>query len=96
MRRHPLTPDSLENLSAAILLTAVEDWKSLDYGKLKYGAIIKENAVERDEMLEFFFSDDFKRLVHVATNYTPTQIRRALRIPQKTLKEALEDFACYQ
>jgi len=96
LRHHPLTPDSLKNLSAAILLTAVEDWKSLDYGKLRYGAIIKENAVDRDEMLDFFFSDDFKCLVHVATNYTPTQIRRALRIPQETYEEAKADFDCYQ
>lgn len=95
MRHHPLTPDSLKNLSAAILLTAVEDWKSLDYGKLRYGAIIKENAVDRDEMLDFFFSEDFDHLVEVSTNYTPKQIRRALRIPQKTYEEAKADFDCY-
>lgn len=95
MRKHPLTPDSLKNLSAAILLTAIEDWKTLDCGKQKYGKIVNGETVDRDEMLEFFFSDDFKHLVHVATNYTPVQIRRAIGITQKTYEEAKTDFDCY-
>lgn len=95
MRKHPLTPDSLKNLSCAILLTAVEDWQSLEYGKQRYGAIIKEVSVDRDDVLEFFFSDDFNHLVEVATNYTPKQIRRALKIPQETYEEAKEAFDLY-
>jgi hypothetical protein len=96
LRHHPLTPDSLKSLSAAILTTAVEDWKTLDYGKSKYGKIVNGETVDRDEMLEFFFSDDFKNLVRTATNYTPVQIRRALKIPQKTYEEAKAEFDCYQ
>lgn len=73
----------------------MEDWQSLEYGHQKYGAIIKEVAVERDDVLEFFFSDDFNHLVEVSTNYTPKQIRRALKIPQETYEEAKADFDLY-
>ena len=95
MRKHSLTPDSLKNLSCAILLTAVEDWQSLEYGHQRFGAIIKEVAVDRDDVLEFFFSEDFDHLVEVSTNYTPKQIRRALKIPQEAYEQAKMDFDCY-
>ena len=77
------------DLAYYIIERAVEDWKALDYGRRSEVYIDKEIA-ERREVLEFFFSRWFAVLCDAALDYTPQQIRRALRIPE----DALEVLAC--
>ena len=77
------------DLAYCIIERAVEDWKALDYGRRSEVFIDKEVA-ERKEVLEFFFSHWFEVLCDAALDYTPQQIRKALRIPE----DALEVLAC--
>lgn len=95
MERISLDESDVRTLSREILATAVKDWKQgLECGAKRYG-LISGASIDRDELLEFFFSDYFKLLCSMATQRSPKQIRRALGIPHKTYKEAKAAFDLY-
>lgn len=68
-------------LASAICTRAVEDWKFLQYGALQsipyYG-----DRIYRDEIIEFFFSEWFTRLLGCFSQRTPAQIRKAIGITE--------------
>lgn len=68
------------NLSYAILESAVEDWKALDYGRKTEAMVEKGEWVKRDETVAFFFSQWFSQLCE-PLHYSPEEIRAALNIP---------------
>ena len=68
------------NLSYAILESAVEDWKALDYGRKTEAMAEKGEWVKRDETVAFFFSQWFSLLCE-PLHYSPEEIRAALNIP---------------
>lgn len=68
------------NLSYAILESAVEDWKALDYGRKTEAMVEKGEWVKRDETVAFFFSMWFAQLCE-PLHYSPEEIRAALNIP---------------
>lgn len=68
------------NLSYAILESAVEDWKALDYGRKTEAMVEKGEWVKRDETVAFFFSQWFAQLCE-PLHYSPEEIRAALNIP---------------
>lgn len=83
---HPLTEgvnvddNDTRTLAAAICERAVVDWIALDYGRLQF-AKCDGSLVQRQKLLEFFFSEWFEELLASFSRYTPAQIRRAIRIP---------------
>ena len=68
------------NLAYAILESAVEDWKTLDYGRKTEAMAEKGEWVKRDETVAFFFSQWFSLLCE-PLHYSPEEIRAALNIP---------------
>ena len=78
---HHITIDDKDarNIASAIVTQAVNDWINLDYGKKPIFIKVK-STVERDEVLDFFFSNRFAALLSIFSQYTPRQIRRAIRI----------------
>ena len=78
---HHITIDDRDarNIASAIVTQAVNDWIILDYGK-KPIFIRAKSTVERDEVLEFFFSHRFATLLSIFSQYTPKQIRHAIKI----------------
>ena len=68
------------NLAYAILESAVEDWKTLDYGRKTEAMAEKGEWVKRDETVAFFFSQWFSLLCE-PLHYSPEEIREALNIP---------------
>lgn len=78
-RRVTIDGDDSIKLAAAICARAVEDWKFLGYGALKsvpyYG-----DRLYREELIEFFFSPWFEKLLGSFSERTPEQIRRYIHI----------------
>lgn len=68
------------NFAYAILESAVEDWKALDYGRKTEVMAEKGEWVKRDETVAFFFSRWFAQLCE-PLHYSPEEIRAALNIP---------------
>lgn len=76
------------DLAYVILERAVEDWKALDYGR-RSEVIVDKELVERDEVVEFFFSKWFEILLNATLPYTPAQIRRYIHMPEN-IREILD------
>ena len=73
----------VHNLACAAILQAVEDWKALEYGKIEARKFLNQR-IEKSKLLAFFYSRKFEMLLHMALpEYTPDQIRRALRVPTR-------------
>lgn len=74
--------DEMMSLGYAIVESAVEDWKALDYGRKPEVMVDKGEFVDRMETVAFFFSKWFVTLCsHLP--YTPEEIRAALNIPEE-------------
>ena len=79
----------VKTLACAIIERYVEDWKQLDYGKLK-DLCIGASHVYRDHVLKFFASQWFGDLLTVAApDFEPPNIWKALRIPRSMLEEVI-------
>lgn len=76
------------DLTYVILERAVEDWKALEYGR-RAEVIIDKELVEREEVVEFFFSKWFEVLCQAALPYTPAQVRRYIKMPEN-IREILK------
>lgn len=80
-RRVTIDDDDTVKLASAICTRAVEDWKFLQYGALRsvpyYG-----DRLYRDEIIEFFFSEWFSRLLECFSYRTPEQIRKYIGITE--------------
>jgi len=84
-RRVTIDADDVPNLAEAVIEQAVTDWIALDYGELDSLRFCGQ-LVERDKLLEFFFSKWFEILLESFSERTPQQIRRAIKIPGNTIK----------
>ncbi len=73
-------PKDVPTLAEAICEMAVVDWVALDYGNLS-SLKFAGSTVKRDKLLAFFFGPWFAQLLESFTEYTPAQIRRAIKIP---------------
>lgn len=75
-------------LAASIIEQAVEDWKQLQYGKLKRALGKPDYSfVYTEEVKEFFQSRWFEHLLSFALpSHTPQEVRKALRIPEPRRK----------
>ena len=72
----------LIDLAYGVLERAVLDWKALEYGRKESTMLEKTEWVERDELVEFFFSKWFSKLCE-PLHYSPEEIRAALKIPEE-------------
>ena len=73
----------VHNLACAAILQAVEDWKALEYGKIEARKFLNQR-IKKSDLIAFFYCREFKMLLHMALpEYTPDQIRRALRVPNR-------------
>ena len=70
----------IRDLCFNILLQAVEDWKALDYGAIEQRRVNGE-YIKAADYIQFFNSRYFKWLVKNCLEFSPGEIRRALRIP---------------
>lgn len=78
--------DDLKTLACAIIERYVEDWKQLDYGRLR-DLCIGSERVYRDHVLKFFASQWFYDLLQIAApDYEPPEIWKALRIQRSMLE----------
>ena len=84
VKGHPerhYSDDGINRLAIETMFQAVEDWKSLDYGKrdeLRYVG----QTIKREELIEFFWSPWFEAMVHSVLTVRPSHIRRALKVPK--------------
>ena len=78
-RRVKLWDDDIPNLASAIIEQAVTDWIALDYGAID-SILFCGQSIERKKLLEFFFSRWFEVLLESFSEWTPKQIRRAIKI----------------
>lgn len=79
----------MKNLACVIIERAVDDWKALDYGKLKDLYHVGGRA-KRKELMEFFWSYTFDDMVEAAgLSVTVEQIYNALKITPQLAKEIL-------
>lgn len=85
-RRVTIYMDDIPNLAEAIVEQAVTDWIALDYGEIDSLRFCGQ-LVEREKLLEFFFSKWFEILLESFSERTPQQIRRAIKIPGKSVEE---------
>ncbi len=69
------------NLAEAIIQSAVEDWQSLKFGEL---SVVNKagKPVFKADVLEFFFSRWFERLLESFSAHTPQQIRSYIHITE--------------
>lgn len=74
-----LDNNDVKNIAEAIVESAVDDWKALDYGTR---AVVYRHRmeIEREEVLEFFFSHRFGVLLGTFSQRLPSQIRSYLGI----------------
>lgn len=77
--RIELDRNDIKNVAEAICEKAIEDWKSLDYGNLSSLQVSGE-TITRAELLDFFFSEWFERLIHAFSRHSPEQIRHYIKI----------------
>lgn len=91
-----LDETDVRTLSREIIALAVREWKTgLHSGEKKYG-LLNSIPINRDDLLEFFYSDYFGLLCAMATQWSPKQIRKGLGMTQRTEKEAKAQFdICY-
>ena len=68
-------------LAYVILERAVLDWKLLEYGRKEAAMVDKGEWVQREDLVDFFFSKWFSRLCE-PLQYTPEEIRAVLNIPE--------------
>ena len=68
-------------MAYVILERAVLDWKLLEYGRKEAAMVDKGEWVQREDLVDFFFSKWFSRLCE-PLQYTPEEIRAVLNIPE--------------
>ena len=76
----------IRNLVFEILLQAVEDWKALDYGRIKEKRF-RSDIIKADDLISFFNSKYFNYLVKLCLGFKPRQIRKALHVPYREVVE---------
>ena len=67
--------DDTMQLAEAIVERAVEDWIALHYGDIPKLSKCDGSAVNRKEVVEFFYSDWCKELMESFTDYTPNNLQ---------------------
>lgn len=78
-----LDDGDIKKLACVILEQAVDDWKAIDYGAVEV-RYFRNQRVKRSKLMDFFYSEKFDIIVHVALpDYTPEQIRAALKVPKR-------------
>jgi hypothetical protein len=75
------------DLALAIIERYVLDWRALEYGDRDF-VLVDGVLVSKEDTLTFFFEPWFYDLC-TAIHYTPTQIRKALRIPEDAIERLL-------
>ena len=68
-------------LASEICTRAVQDWQYLRYGEIE-SALYYGNRLKKVELLEFFFSNWFARLLECFSERSPEQIRSYLKITE--------------
>lgn len=77
-----LSGHCVDSIAEAIVQRAVEDWIALCYGDMSRRSHVDGYAVERREVLEFFYTDWCKELLESFTDYTPADLRRFLHMEE--------------
>lgn len=70
----------LHDIACLTLERAVRDWKELNYGELESFYSMEHTTVYRSELVRFFRSRWFERLLSMTTNYPPDVIRKELKL----------------
>ena len=68
-------------LAIETLIQAVEDWKSLDYGKIDERRT-KSEVIFAKDLVQFFNSKYFAYLLRLTVNYNAKRVRQALHVPE--------------
>lgn len=71
-------------LMCAVVEQAVLDWRDLDCGKVTAIMTGDGSVVKKKEVVEFFQSRWFDALVYNTLDFSPEQIRAALKVPKPT------------
>ena len=80
-KRIQIDQKDMQNIAEAIIETAINDWRALGFGK-KAVAFRYNYVIEREEVLEFFFSNRFEALLGTFSQRLPSQIRKYLFITE--------------
>ena len=87
MRWTKLDNSDVRTLSREIIISAVKDWDALGRGAKKY-AVVAGVTVDREELVDFFYSEFFNELVKASTSRSPKEVRRAIGLYADTKLEA--------
>ena len=81
IKLHPDQNAEVKALAAAIIMRAVNDWRSLCDGELKNTLANDGEMVNRKELIEFFNSSRFANMLTVCSEHSAEQIREVLKVP---------------